>query len=101
MRVIDHEPYIWFLLESGDELVLDVNCSHSFISYSFAIVLNRAEREQFAAQGHDYITRLANEINNSAPVVAESTSSFKSRNVHDRYGELITAAVAEWRGDGN
>ena len=33
MKVIDHEPGLWFLPGDDDRLFLDVNCEHGAVGY--------------------------------------------------------------------
>lgn len=47
MKVLDHEPYQWFLLEESGRLFLDANCNHSFIGYDFLILLNPEEIQAY------------------------------------------------------
>ena len=98
MRVLDHEPATWFLLEHDGELILDVNCSHSAASYSFTLRLDPAERAAFADGGHDYLTRLAATIQESAPGVLGSSSPYSDRNLTRELGQAVTSAVLAWRG---
>ena len=39
MKVIDHEPQSWFLLEKDRAIFLDANCNHSFYGYTFTLQL--------------------------------------------------------------
>jgi hypothetical protein len=59
MQVVDHEPSGWFLVQDDDQILLDVNCSHSFISYDFLMKLNEHEVAAFSSNGHDFILELA------------------------------------------
>ncbi len=97
MRVLEHQPNAWFLLEDDCELILDVNCNHSFISYSFSMALNQSEHDQYAEAGVVYLTRLADSINDSAPIAVASDSIYKPRKLDDSYSNKITAAITKWR----
>lgn len=97
MKVLDHEPHWWFLLEEDGALIVDANCSHSFSSYSFAIQLNPDEVAQYRSQGRSYIGELATGIQDSAPILKESRSAFKERNVTEQYSDRIMAAIGEWK----
>lgn len=96
MKVVDHEPQIWFLLEEDGSLYLDANCSHSFIGYDFLIRLNSEEAAKYKAQGHAYLSSLADDIQNSAPILAASKSKYKGRDLSGEYSERVMAAVREW-----
>lgn len=94
MRVIDHEPASWYLLQNGpSSLLLDVNCSHSFVSYSFLVQLDETEAVLYAERGRDYLNELAHAIHYSAPGVAASHSPYKARNVHPEFGTEVMAAI--------
>ena len=97
MKVLDHEPQWWFLLEDEGVLYLDANCNHSSISYDFLIRLEAGEVKKFRTEGRAYISRLASEIQNSAPILAVSTSKYNGRDLSQEYSERVIAAVKEWR----
>lgn len=101
MRVLHNRPHAWFLLEDGNELILDVNCNYSFVGYSFAMLLNQRERNRFREEGTEFIDDLADQINQSAPIAIASTSKFKSRKVEDSFTEQISAAIAIWNAQNN
>jgi hypothetical protein len=96
ITVKDSQPWHWYLLQEGESLFLDANCNHSFIGYNFTIELNEAERERFAVVGRNYLTDLANQIQNEVPILKESRSNFKGRNVSDELSERITEAILLW-----
>ena len=97
MRVREHKPSAWFLLETDQGLILDVNCSHTVFDYSFAIVLNAAERERYAEEGTPYLDRLAESIAGSAPIAKGSKSIFKARKVSEQCSEQVDAAIFHHR----
>ena len=97
MHVIDHEPASWILVLHGPSLLLDVNCSHSFVSYSFLLQLNEAEAALYAERGRDYLHDLAHAIHHSAPGVAASHSPYKARNVDRVFGTEVMAAIQTHR----
>ena len=98
MQVIDHEPASWILVLHGPSLLLDVNCSHSCVSYSFLLQLNEAEAALYAERGRDYLHDLAHAIHHSAPGVAASHSPYKARNVDRVFGTEVMAAIQASRG---
>jgi hypothetical protein len=100
MVVLDHEPQWWFLLQDGDRLLFDVNCSHSAVSYSWLMELNPGEVEKFRASGRAFLGELAEAIQWSAPGVRGSTSQFLGRNISQACGKAVTGAVEEWRSGG-
>lgn len=97
MTVLDHEEHTWFLLEEDGALILDANCNHSAVGYTWTIELNDFERQEYAARGRAYLDWLAHEIHYSAPIVAGNTSPYKSRNVAEQYGDKISASILTWR----
>ncbi|MTW11753.1 hypothetical protein GM658_14195 [Pseudoduganella eburnea] len=99
MKVLDHEPQCWFLLEDEGSLLLDANCNHSFIGYDFLLRLNSEELAQYKTKGHDYLSWLADDIQNSAPILAASTSKYKDRNLSEAYSGRVLAAIRAWRGE--
>ena len=102
MRVLDHEPQAWFLLEDDGVLYLDAHCSHSAVDYSVLIALDATERAAFEEGGHDYLDRLAYDIQYSAPGVQGSRSPFQARNLTSGPGDRsrrADAAITAWRSD--
>ncbi len=99
MKVIDHEPQWWFLLEEDDQLFLDANCNHSFVGYDFLIQLNPEERQAYAQEGREFISRLATRIQDSAPILEISASRFKGRDLSRTHGDKVMAAVKHWQAD--
>jgi hypothetical protein len=97
MRVIDHEPQWWFLLEEDGALFLDANCNHSFVGYDFLLQLSSEEQERYAHEGRTFISRLATEIQDSAPILTISTSQFKGRELSKDYSDKVTMAIESWQ----
>ena len=93
MKVIASKERFWFLVEDEDKLYLDVNCSMSFIGYSWTIELNKEEKANFQSKGDSYIDELAYEINDTIPIKEDSDSKFKSRKVSQEIEEKITEAI--------
>lgn len=90
MRVLDHEPQWWFLLEEDVSLFLDVNCAHSFVGYGFLLELSAEEHRAYKHLGREFISRLAAEIQDGAPIVKGSTSRFKGRNLSRTHSDKVT-----------
>lgn len=97
MKVVDHEPQWWFLLEDEGSLFLDANCNHSFVGYDFLVELSAEEHRAYEQEGRAFISRLATEIQDSAPIVKGSTSRFKGRDLSRTHSDKVTKAVASWR----
>lgn len=97
MQVIDHEPANWLLVRHGPSLLLDVNCSHSFLSYSFLVQLNETEAALYAERGRGYLHELAHAIHQSAPGAAASYSPYRARNGDQEFGTQVLAAIQAHR----
>ena len=100
MKVIDHGPYAWYLLEDGDDLYLDALCSHSFFDYTVLILLNAAEVAAYRKKGSAFLSKLASDIHYSAPAVQGSRSPFKTRNLNLGASEISRrsdAAIKAWQ----
>ncbi|MCB1624854.1 MAG: hypothetical protein KDI32_09725 [Pseudomonadales bacterium] len=97
MLVIDHEPHSWFLFEHEEKLFLDANCSHSFLGYSFMIELHEDECSKYRQYGRGYLTELAQSIHNSVPILKDSKSIYKGRDVTQHYLGLTQSALQAWK----
>ena len=90
MKVIDHEPHDWFLLESADRLYLDARVSRSAVEWSVLVELTPQERQEYRALGKAYLHQLAARIDNYAAAYAD-------RNLAQRLGDEVMLAIREWR----
>ncbi|QEM82615.1 hypothetical protein [Halomonas binhaiensis] len=99
MKVIDHEDQSWFLFEHDGTLLLDVNCSHSFVGYTYLIALNDDELAAYEKGGHEYLSALAHDVHYTAPIVEDSQSPFRGRDLSRQYSELTMEAVRQWRAE--
>jgi len=97
LKVLDHEPWFWFLLEDEGRLFVDANCNHSAFGYIFMIELSAQEVATYQAEGRSFIRRLAQDIQNTAPILQVSTSPYKGRDVSNLYSDQVTLAVQAWR----
>jgi hypothetical protein len=100
VKVLDHEPHAWFLLEDEGAFYLDAHCSLSVLDYSVLIALDADETSTYRAQGRPYLDALAERIHNSAPAAAGSTSPYRSRNLavgQSAENAKASAAIAAWR----
>ena len=79
IKVVDHEPAAWFLVQDGKRLLFDVNCSHGAVSHEFLMELNASERADYAARGRRFLSELAERIQSSAPGARESASPYRER----------------------
>jgi len=96
MQVIDHQPSAWFLLQDGEVLLLDVACEHGAFGYSVLIALDAQERHDYQQEGRGYLGRLADAVHASAPILHDSASPYKARNIDRQRGSEVLAAVRLW-----
>jgi len=97
VKILDHEPYRWFLLEESGNLLLDANCNHSIIGYDFLIQLTPEEIQEYRQRGRDYLNWLSEDIHNSAPILEVSTSVYKGRDLSPLLRERVSDAIEAWR----
>ena len=97
MQVVDSQPWEWMLFEHSGKLILEANCNHSFLGYLYAIELNDSERSSYSSKGRDYLTELARNIHNSVPIMKDTKSIYAGRDVHEKYSQLTSEAVKNWR----
>lgn len=97
MKVLDHEPCSWFLLENQDALLLDANCNHSFVGYDFLIQLTPGEIDEYLRRGRAYLDWLSGDIQNSAPILIGSKSVYKGRDLSSAHREQVNTAIDAWR----
>jgi hypothetical protein len=63
------------------------------------IELSAEELRQYRISGRNYLSELAQAIQDSAPAAAASTSIYKNRDISHSRGEQLNAAVISWRKD--
>lgn len=97
MKVVDSQPHAWFLLQKGNDLFLDVNCSLGPVDYPFLLKLNEAERHLYEAGGREYIDHLAEKIHSSASGAIGTNSDYKDRSVHLLHGAEVTQSILNYR----
>jgi hypothetical protein len=101
VKVVDHERWSWFLLESDGSLLLDVHVNQGPVSGSLLIALTDGELDAYEHEGRPALTRLAARVQDSAPLAAGSSSPYRARDLTRTLGAAVTAAVVAWRaGDG-
>ncbi|KAB7769693.1 hypothetical protein [Xanthomonas maliensis] len=96
MNVLDHEPHRWYLLQDEGTLLLDVHCSHGPVDYCWTMALSQDETSGYLENGREFLNRLADQVQNSAPGVLGSHSPFKGRNLHPGCGDRVLAATRRW-----
>ena len=97
MIVVDQAEHAWFLLQDGDRLLLDVNCTHGAVSYGWVMALSAEEGERYRAEGRSAIDRLADDVQHSAPGVLGSASPYVGRDLGRDLDGPIALAVSDWR----
>ena len=101
MLILDHEPNRWFLFQGdSDELLLDVNCGHGVVGYSFLMTLDEKETARFKAEGRGFIEFLAEMVERSEPGARGTASPYRDRAVAPERSAQATAAVLAWRAAG-
>jgi len=96
MEIVDFGPHSWFLIQEGESLLLDVNCSHGAVDYDFQIELNESERAEYVHGRRNYLDRLAHAIHYSAPGVIGSTSAYKSRRLEASRAAGMQETILTW-----
>jgi hypothetical protein len=100
MEIIEFVPYRFFLIFDDGNYILDVSCSHSIVDYSWPIELNKREIENYKNEGKDYLVKLAEDIQYSAPGVVGNTSKYEARKISKELEEKVRNVVIE-RFNGN
>ena len=90
MKVIDKEDRFWFFLEDGKHFYIDVNCNVSAFGFSMLIKLNEEETESYKKSGHEFLKRLARDIQ------YYSQSKYKDRHTSGEIGKIAHEAVMEF-----
>lgn len=99
MKVIDHQPHAWLLLEDDSGLLIDVDCHHGAVSCNVLIRLNDEELGEYRNGGHAYLNRLAEAIHYSAPILEISNSPYKPRKLRG-YQDQVLEAIRQWQAQG-
>jgi hypothetical protein len=97
MIVVDEGPAAWFLLRDGERWLLDVNCSHSAVTYGWVMALTAQELADYEAGGRAFLDVLAADVHQTAPGVLGSGSPYRGRDLGRGLDKAVGAAVAEWR----
>jgi hypothetical protein len=96
MVVVAHEPHAWFLVQDGQRLLLDVNCSQGAVSYDFLMALEAGEREAYAMRGRQFLAELARKVQSSMPAAPVGGSPFRDRVLRGRDRDEVDAAARAW-----
>ncbi|MDF2551228.1 MAG: hypothetical protein K0R77_503 [Chryseobacterium sp.] len=90
MKIIDFESKSWFFLSHEEDYYIDVNCSHSFISFNMLIQLNKSEMSQYQNNGRDYLNSFVKEIQHYA------LSTFKDRNIKGEMERIANDSIIKF-----
>jgi hypothetical protein len=94
--VLEYGPQAWYLLRDGPQLYLDVNCNHSFVSYSFTMQLHRDEAAKYRRQGRAYLDELAQVIQYAGPGSSDGLSAYKVRNLAPDVSARVNGGIKLW-----
>jgi len=97
MDVIDNAPHGSFLLSEGDQLFLDINCNHNAFGYSVLLELSETERADLETHGRPALDELAAAVQDSAPILENSHSPYRDRDLEKSRGHEVFEAVYRWR----
>jgi hypothetical protein len=96
MMIIDFSPNNWFLAEENNAFYFEANCNHGVVGFTFLIQLSPDELTAYQLNGKPFLDALAQTIQDSAPIAANTTSNFKNRNVSSLLVAQFNAAVKRW-----
>lgn len=97
MHYVDHEPGAWFLVEQNKALYLGARYAVGSMGDDSALIeLDETELEAYRAGGHEYLSRLADRINQGSP--HRETSELYARNLYrtddaKSYRDAVAAAI--------
>lgn len=90
MKVADHEPKTWFLMEESGCYYLLARVARSAAEWSVLIQLTPQEYREYHAIGRLYLNYLAARIHNFV-------EEYSSRDLSRELDEKMTRAIADWR----
>jgi hypothetical protein len=91
VKVADHEPQTWFLLEESGEYYFDARVTRSAVEWNVLIKLAPQEWREYRAIGRTYLHDLAARIHNFA-------EEYSARDLNRELGEKVTRTIQQWRG---
>jgi hypothetical protein len=95
MTIIEFEPQSWFFCSFETSFYIDVNCNHSFVSFSLLIKLNDEETVEYHKYGRDYLNTLATDIQ------YHSSSKYYARNISDEVSNLVHSTIMKFNQEKN
>lgn len=90
MKVADHEPHVWFLLEDGGRYYFDARVSRSAVDWSVLVQLTPQEYREYHAIGRLYLNYLAARIHNFV-------EEYQSRDLTRELESEVMRAIQAWR----
>lgn len=93
MELVSEKQWAWHLFRDDNRFFLKTNCSAGPLGYSWTIELSQAEFKQYARQGEEFISQLADAIHNSAPAARETKSPYKARAVLKEIEQKMTECL--------
>jgi hypothetical protein len=90
MKVADHEPHGWFLLQDGGRYYLDARVSRSAVDWSVLVQLTPQEYREYHAIGRLYLNYLAARIHNFV-------EEYQSRDLTNDLESEVMRAIQAWR----
>lgn len=91
MKVIDHAPSGWFLLQDETGYILDVLCNESHATFTVAFRLNADEAAQMEAGQREAADSLAR------AVMRDADHRYFNHRRDPSLDAAVSAAVAQWR----
>jgi len=101
MKVLDHAPHRWFLLDHAGALFLDTNCSNGAVAFDVLVELRADEAALFRERGRGYLDQLSDAVDNDAPRLASGGSPYAGRDLSAVHRERVDAAIRAWRAGGS
>lgn len=90
MKVLDHRPGCWFLLQDGKTYVFDTAVDVGHVFMSLTLVLTPEEVDTYEAQGREALDRLSDHVQ-------RNHRGFSDRNTEARpIAHLVSDAISEW-----
>ena len=90
MKVVDHEPHVWFLLEEAGRYFMDARVSRSAVEWSVLLELTPEELDEYQAMGKTFLHKLAARIE-SFP------DQYADRNLSTKMDSAVLKAIQEWQ----
>lgn len=90
MRVVDHEPQVWFLMEEAGRYYFDARVTRSAAEWSISIELTPTECREYRAIGRLYLSYLAARIHNFS-------EEYSTRDCSRELETKLMLAIQEWR----